>query len=665
MAVGDPDTRRQAASIRTTGRRHDRRRGTSPVVPLSRPCHRACQLVRPSTHGSRTVAADCACADDAPDDEATLPGWFGPSRLPRPGKASVVNRLAVPLTAALLVSSMTVPPAAAVSTGTALTAWLATNGAATLSMPSAGRGTIKVRLVGLTPRTTYRVVLERGTCAPVGNTRWLSLPALRTSAAGAVSRSVALTSAQAAQARSYVRSGLVIRVGSLCGRFITPLATMTLRAGDAYFTIGGRQQVVFMRNLTAYWQTDFNTLLGLTKAGGSRLMRVNLELGFGDTTVITPAGAVDEAWAQKWEQVFDEAAAAGIHVIVGFASWFTWNDGTPDLDYSRWKDNPLNKANGGPAATPGELFVPGSTTQRLWLDWVKALVHRWRDRTNIAAWEIFSEVNIASGVTESSGVAFVDAAAAAVRSADPLHRAVTASLAGVPNGWTTLLRDPALDFNQVHPYPPSARLDTTIIAEVRQGLADDGKPLLIGESGLNASPPDGSTLETAPRAAVGVRHAIWAGLVSGAMDARALWWQDSVGIYLPNLGMPYVRTYATAELPASRFAASIDVAGFAPLAAQASSGVVGAALGSATRAIGWFRDAACEPPDWPVRPIAAGQTVTLTVPGSAARWHVDFIDTATGTRIVGSEVATRQGDSVTVTLPAFTDDIAFRMVPVP
>ena len=449
-----------------------------------------------------------------------------------------MKRLAVPLAAALLFTVAAPGMAASASATTRLTAWLATNGAATLSLPSAGTGTIAVRLTGLTPGKTYAVTVERGTCAPVGNTAWLSEPALRTSSSGSASRTVRLTPAQSAQARAYAKSGLVVRAGSLCGRFIVPLPPMTLNAGDGYFSIGGRQQVVFERNLTAYWQTDFNTILGLTKAGGSRLMRVQLELGFGNANVMTPTGGVDEAWAQKWEQVFDEANADGIYVIVMFAGWPNWNDGTPDMSYTRWAENPLNKANGGPAATPGELFVPGSKTQVLWLDWVKTLVHRWRDRTNIAAWEVFSEINLASGVTEQSGVAFVDAAAAAVRSVDPRHRAVTASLGDVQNDWPSLLRDPALDFNEIHPYPPSGQLDTTIIAEVRQKLADYGKPVLIGESGLNASPPDGSTLETAARASVGVKHAIWAGLVSGALDARALYWQDSVGIYLPNLGMP-------------------------------------------------------------------------------------------------------------------------------
>ncbi len=576
-----------------------------------------------------------------------------------------MNRLALPLAAAFVLSIIGAPPAVGASKATSWTAWLATNGAASLSLPSSGTGTIAVRLAGLAPRKTYRVALERGTCAPVGNSAWLSLPAMGASSAGAVSRSVRLTAKQSAQARAYVRSGLVIRVGSLCGRFIVPLPPMTLGDGDAYFSIGGRQQVVFERNLTAYWQTDFNTILGLTKAGGSRLMRVQLELGFGNANVITPTGAVDETWAQKWEQVFDEANADGIYVIVVFSDWADWNDGTPDYGWSgEWKGNPLNQANGGPAATPGDLFVAGSRTQVLWLDWAKALVHRWRDRTNIAAWEVFSEVNLASGVTESTGTAFVEQAAAAVRAADPNHHPITASLAG-PNDWAGLLASSVLDFNEVHPYPASGQLDTTIIADVRGKLAEAGKPVLIGESGLNAAAPDGTTLETAPRAAVGVRHAIWAGLVSGAMDARALWFEDAYGLYTPDLGMPYIRTYANAELAASRFAGSIDFAGFAPLAAQTSSGLVGAALGSATRAIGWFRDAACEPPDWPVQPVAAGQTVALTVPGTAARWQVDFYDTATGTRITSSAVAAREGTSVTITLPDFVDDIAFKMAPVP
>lgn len=565
----------------------------------------------------------------------------------------VVKRLLAPLMAALLLTIVATPAVSGAGTSARWTAWLATNGTATLSVGTSGSGTLVLRLTGLTPRASYPVALERGTCAMPGTKR-ISLPAVKASSAGAVTRTFRLTAAQATSARASTKSGLLVRAGSLCGLFIVPLPQLALRPGDAYFSIGGRQQIVFARNLTSYWQTDFNTILGLTKAGGGRMVRIQLDsLGDGMSSV----GVVDETWARKWEQVIDRAAADGIYVIPVFSGWFDWNDGP---GYSTWKANPLNKANGGPAPTPAELFTPGSTTQAMWLSWVKALVRRWQTRTNIAAWEVFSEVNLASGVSEQTGVSFVERAASVIRGADPRARPVTASLADL-NEWPTLLRSPAVDFIEIHPYPASGRLDTTIIADVRRKLADYGKPVFIGESGLSADPPDGTTLSTAGRARVGIEHAIWAGLVSGAMDGRALYWEDSFAIYFPDLGMPFVRNYANAELAASKFASTVDVAGFRPLAARVSADIIGAAVGNEREAIGWFRDAGCEPPDWPLRQVVSNQSVTITPAGSAPRWRVDFYSTTTGTDLIGSVAATRQGDSITFPLPAFTDAIAFKM----
>ena len=60
-----------------------------------------------------------------------------------------MNRLALPLAAALILSIIGAPPAAGASKATSWTAWLATNGAASLSLPSSGTGTIAVRLAGL------------------------------------------------------------------------------------------------------------------------------------------------------------------------------------------------------------------------------------------------------------------------------------------------------------------------------------------------------------------------------------------------------------------------------------------------------------------------------------------------------------------------------------
>jgi hypothetical protein len=582
-------------------------------------------------------------------------------RVPR--EESAVRRAAAILLGALLLGL--VAPSGAAGGGAAVTwtARLATNGSVVTVMPASGRATMSFHLIGLKARSQQAVTFERGSCAVPG-TKVLSLPSLIASGAGSATRTVTLTQRQSSLVRTWLRSDLIVRVGSLCGLFVVPLPVLRLVPGERYFRVGGREAPLFMRNLSAYWQTDFEALLRSAAAAGTRLIRVQLALGFHDATVMTAGGRADEALARQWEQMFDRANARGIYVVVSFDAWCSWNDGTPDLGCSEWNRNPLNAANGGPAGSPAELFTAGSSTQRRWLDSTRTLVRRWQRRTNIAAWEIFSEVNIASGVTEATGVAFVDRAAATVRAADSLHRPVTASLAEV-SGWTSLCTDPALDFNEVHPYPSSGRLDTFLLGDVRGMLAACAKPVLIGESGLNAAPPAGSTLDTAPRAAIAIDHAIWAGLVSGAMDARALWWQDSVGQYFANLGLSWVRSYDRAELAASRFAARVDFSGFRPIDATMPSAIVGAALGNERAAIAWFRDVRSEPPDWPAGPAVTGSSVTLALPGTAGRWQVDAIDTSTGTTVIASATATRAGRTVTVALPDFSDGVALKLRALP
>jgi hypothetical protein len=76
--------------------------------------------------------------------------------------------------------------------------------------------------------------------------------------------------------------------------------------------------------------------------------------------------------------------------------------------------------------------------------------------------------------------------------------------------------------------------------------------------------------------------------------------------------------------------------------------------------LGWYRDASCEPPNWNLQPVISKQTVTLTVPGTAANWRVDFYSTQDGTNQLGSIFVTRTGQAITIALPDFQDDIAFK-----
>ena len=437
---------------------------------------------------------------------------------------------------------------------------------------------------------------------------------------------------------------------------VASMPGITLKKGDFYFGIEGTQDLIFSRNLAGYQPSQYYQLLDLTKTGGSQLVRIQLDsFGMGYTT----SGAVDETWVNKWEQVFDKAYANGIYIIPVFSGWFDWNAGS---GYSTWKSNPLNNANGGPAKTPAELFQSDSTTQKLWLKWVKTLIDRWQTYKNIAAWEIFSEVNLASGGSESAGIDFVNKAVAIIRTSDPSHRPISASLAEVGN-WPNFYHRASIDFVNIHPYPPSGQLDRYIISSVHQVLATYQKPVLIGESGLSAETPDSNppTLTTAVNASLGIKHAIWAGVVSGALNSRALYWEDGFAVYFPALNMPFIQKYADADLPASNFIRGVDFSGFKPLTSQSSKTIFGSVVGNEKMVIGWFRDATCEPPDWNLQPVISKQTITIIVPGLTTNWQVDFYNTKIGTDIISSALVTRKGDLITITLPDFSDDIAFKM----
>ena len=160
---------------------------------------------------------------------------------------------------------------------------------------------------------------------------------------------------------------------------------------------------------------------------------------------------------------------------------------------------------------------------------------------------------------------------------------------------------------------------------VRRRLKKYGKPVLLGECGLDSAPPRG-TLDAAAQAQVGVRHAIWASVVSGAMNGRMLWWQDGYDRFEKA---DLCGHYHDAAAPAAAFVRGVDFTGFEPIQCELSPRLKGAVIGNEQMRLGWFCDTRCGPPNWPMNPLA-GQTVTLSASGKS--WRVEFFDPATAER---------------------------------
>jgi hypothetical protein len=451
---------------------------------------------------------------------------------------------------------------------------------------------------------------------------------------------------------------LLAALTTLAARASAEPAEVSWAPGDRYFRLAGRSSFLLGRNPTGWRPEHFDELLGWAADAGERLVRLHLTVGLTPHAV---PGAVDEAWATRWEAVFTQAAARGLVVLPVFENWADWNDGRGGQAWHRWEVNPYNRANGGPASAPAELLAD-TPCRRLWLRSLDALVRRWSGRREIVGWEIFSELDLVSGASEPAAGEFVGAAASVVRAADAGHRPVTASLSGGVD-WPRVFEGPALDLVQAHVYadapPYRGDLARQVIDVVHARLARYHKPALLGESGLSSAQPAPGSLPTQPRALIGLRQAIWAEAVSGAMNGRMLWWEDGYDRY----GGLDLRTAAKdLAAPVARFVGDVDYTGLRPMELAGGDDVWGAALGNDHLVLAWVRDAQCLPPQWPEREVRAN--VRLTPPGDAAEWRVEAVSTESG-QVLTAWNAPRTGRELTVTLPPFRGSLALRLLTSP
>lgn len=404
-----------------------------------------------------------------------------------------------------------------------------------------------------------------------------------------------------------------------------PLPPMiTLQPGARYFERDGVQAPIMMRNVSAPSIAAFTPLFQAASAAGTTVVRLQLTQGFGyETLGMNARGGVLASWARSWDAVFDEAERHGLGIIVVFTLWGDWNDGTPALGWSHFDANPLSMVRGGPAASPADLFAD-TEAQRAWLGWLSRLIGRWSSRPNVIAWEIFSELDLASGVTEESATAFMESAHQVIRTIDP-WRPAFASTSDLPlvsgRPWQKLWDSPGNDIVSIHPY--ASDLDR-VVTERAQGVWQlTSKPVLVGESGLDAAPPEGMTSSSAPGAAVGLQHAIWAELVSGAASARALYWEDGYAVYYPGTGLPLVTLRHELEVEAARWLAGKDFRGRVPVSVSGDPSLFGTAMADAASVFGWARNDQLSPPEWSAPLLERGRVqVPLPLEASDGAWAV-------------------------------------------
>jgi len=148
-------------------------------------------------------------------------------RLPRMGNHGIVGWTTLFVSLALVGSLAVVP---AVSSATVTSAWQAkigtrgVNGTAKVSVYTTGTGSLALKVIKMRPAALLPVVLHKGTCSTVGPVL-TRLDSIRSSSAGAATRTLSLTAIRVRALIAATRSGKVaIRIGSgsavRCGVFV-------------------------------------------------------------------------------------------------------------------------------------------------------------------------------------------------------------------------------------------------------------------------------------------------------------------------------------------------------------------------------------------------------------------------------------------------------------
>jgi hypothetical protein len=105
----------------------------------------------------------------------------------------------------------------------------------------------------------------------------------------------------------------------------------------------------------------------------------------------------------------------------------------------------------------------------------------------------------------------------------------------------------------------------------------------------------------------------------------------------------------------ARFVKGISFKDLKPVDVMLSKNLKGAALASNKLIVGWFRDARCGPPDWPVRRLSS-ESVTLPK-AVGKRWTVQLYDTLTG-KPMGAVMPVDRRDGLVIVLPEFSESVA-------
>ena len=272
------------------------------------------------------------------------------------------------------------------------------------------------------------------------------------------------------------------------------------------------------------WADDYEYYFRKMKDAGMNVTRIwlcpwNLPLEWSKTGL----GRYDLKSAQRLDTILEKANRYGIYVLLCMDYHGVAQKEQGFFRENRWRENPYNRANGGPCVNPEDLFTD-STAESFARKKYAYIVSRYGFSPNIVAWEFYNEADLMAGKAVPINRWHV-AMARYVRAIDSHHRMISTS--GTRRFFEKLVdafRDSSFDFVMYHDYN---MLDVAphLINIIEMGDEFYGKPVVIGEFGIEFR--SGAMTAAEDPEHVGLHNGIWAGFFSATPILPMSWWWDS------------------------------------------------------------------------------------------------------------------------------------------
>ena len=438
----------------------------------------------------------------------------------------------------------------------------------------------------------------------------------------------------------------------------------TIRTKDNYFVQGSNIFIPVAYNIA--WANRYEEIKRYEKwfksasEGGVNVARVwmaswSAGIEWGDTGLGDYSKRLPRAWVL--DQIYRIGAKYGIYIDLVLLNHGAFSISTN----AEWYSNAYFKGNGGPLEGPGE-FASNPEAKKFWERRLRYIIARWSGEPNHFTWEWWNEVNFTplGGDELTQWIKWSDSI---LKKWDPYKSLTTTS-------WSTAasLQDwSAVDYAVVHVYDDKDPIKTLAVQYEAMKKVLPNKPILVGEMGsgtVTEDPfPDSTGLH--------LHNSQWAATFVGFGSPASYWWWD---IYVDPLNL-WGHTKGLKALLSGTNPAQMK-----PITITGITNTSTLLLQDDSYTLGWIRHndydrsaksrlllaasikalATGKKPqtEFPVPKVKSTSVkIPISIPG---QYKVEFLQTLSGKNL-GNLKSTTSNGFLTIKIPSFTGDIAFRI----